>query len=443
MLRAVPLALALLLIGLIVWSPTPDDAAPVTAELTAASTDGAVLQGRANRTGEQAANSTGAEQPAPPARHRVAAPPSKPRRIQVRVVRGTPDGPPIEGVPIHRGETLRPLSDAPDDEPLGFTDFEGRVTVEVPGGIEIVHARGGPDYLPWAIGWVGRDPEGPTIVLRPARRLTGRVRGVPTDQRRTIYMHTRWSNPDSAGGDASSVGWGRLTKDGRFTVLVPADALDVRLFAMPAGAWRPDAHGLKSYAGTFVKPSDAGPFLLDFRDPTAVSGEVVGIDGTKITHGSVSFHPLDRPPLNGTSATLNNTGTNRFTLAGLAPGRYRVTAHSIQPGWASPVPRIVTLPLKGELRVEMPPATQIRGQVAGVIDTKNVYVEWWHRAGPKEPYDIQARTPLSDTSSFALTNIADGDTLLRVIRGHTVLADLTHVRVPADDVVVRVEKAKR
>lgn len=444
MLRALPFTLALLLVGFVVWSVSQPDAPVPMADPGADSDVGdAALQGRALRS----TASPAASDPTPaPAAHPAARAPTQAkesRRIQVRVVRGTLDGPPVEGIPIHRGETARPMSDPPADQPLGFTDFEGRVTVDVPAGIEIVHARPGPDYIDRAFGWVARRPEGPTIVLRPARRLTGRVLGVPADQMRTIYIQTRWTNPPSRVRDQATVGWALATKDGKFTVKVPADGLHVQLVAMPAGAWRPEAHGLKSYAGTFVSASNDGPFTLDFNDPLTISGEVFGDDGTKITHGTVSLQPLDHPPLMGTNAGLRNAGSNRFTLGGLAPGRYRLTAHSIQAGWASPVPRIITLPLKGELRVVHPPATSISGRVEGVSNPKGVHVEWWHRSGPKQPYDIQARTPLSANSTFALTNIADGDTLLRVIRAHTVLSDLTHVRVPAADVVVLVQTKKR
>lgn len=365
-------------------------------------------------------------------------------RVTVRVVRGTPEGPPVEGVPIHRGETVGPLREPDIDTPLGYTDFEGKVVVDVPKGLELVHARAGKDYVDWAVGWVRRDPKGPTIVIRPARVLTGRVLGVPAEHMASLYIQSRWKNPDGlVRGVDISRGWARADKDGRFEIKVPADAFHVQLFAMPAGAWRPEPHGLTAYAGVFVEKGDDGPFTLDFRGAVTVTGEVVGEDGTPIPHGNVSFDPVDRPPLLGTDALLQNKGSNRFTLAGLAPGRYRVRASAIDSRWASTLPREIVLPLRGPLRIEMPRAHLIRGRVVGLKQPKGVHAEWWRRAGPGKPYVIQARRELSRASTFALTRVADGDTLLRIIRGHTVLADLTHLRVPDDDVVVVIEKKKK
>ncbi len=342
------------------------------------------------------------------------------KRVVARVV--TQAGTPLEGVAIHDGE-------AHDGAPLGWTDVDGRAVVDVAERVYRLGAAVKAPWLPHARAWIKPTERETVIVVRRGRTVRGVVRGLPKEALRTCTIVARWKAAHRDDQSLQRMLFAACDARGRFEIVIPEEVAAGRLYALPPSSV---PSNLRSY-GTAALPATAeSEAILEFAAPRRIRGVVVTEDGRPVVAGSVDLEPVDHVALDSTLKPLG-VAANRFTFEGLQPGQYEIRVYPTGDALGFSAPMQVEAG-DTDVRIVVPDAGRVSGSVAGLVGERGVTAQWWRRESTDAPYRLQETVQVSTQGTFGFLRASGGDTELRIVRGHDVIARAVGLRVPDDNV---------
>ena len=199
------------------------------------------------------------------------------------------------------------------------------------------------DAVPVTVGYAD-DRQGIDITMQPAaaRRVTGRLVGGDPNASTTHTLTLVVAADDPAAIGISELPAARMTPEGAF-----------EFAAVPPGKYTLEAYpsdgkkGLSATVAVIVGDSDVTDVLVPLREAATVkgrvefSGAVARPDGAALEKSRVTLVPIVLTPATllgiGSSGSVGHSGIlsrdGSFTIEGVPPGRYMVTAGPFGAAW--------------------------------------------------------------------------------------------------------------
>jgi hypothetical protein len=327
-------------------------------------------------------------------------------------------GKPVEGARVATGDGTSSTTGADGAFRIGAIEGD-EVTLQV---------NPPPPYVQPSPTHVRKGQTGVVVRLQPGAAIAGRVFGPDGKPWTRGHVQASWRAGEAQGNANTS-----YSADGRFRLEgLPGEATVDLMFQ----SWD-DGSG-KAPRAASVKGVRAGTLDVEVRLEAGVSieGTLVDASGQPAIAGWISVQSIesDQGPQFSSGAQPQN---GVFTIHGLAPGTYRLQAHSPQ-GLALGEGVRVVAPAKG-VRLVVPKVGKLRGRVEGSFDPSRIQAMVF-KAGfsAENPWAGMQQFSVAADGTFTADAALDADHFVRVsIEGDDRYGLAGPVRADGGEVVVR------